>query len=185
MLEYSKEEKIDCFNIDYFSSEENKIEIKISTNCFIPQTRSFYFKSKRDQRKLESFLKHLPEDRAMLQYKDKLSVFFLNREFESLVEGGRKCITHRDVENYLKNLNVFDPATTDTIGESCAQEERFDVLKKIMNEKSNVLYKIFSKYSETINNDEYMTEKNLSEFLEEHQNENLEKSEIPRDRSSS
>ena len=78
----------------------------------------------------------------MLPYKEKLSFFFLNREFESLVEENENVIRKEVMENYLKNLNVFDSAILYKIEESCDRDEWFTLMNRIMreqNKKGNVL----------------------------------------------
>ena len=53
-LERNVLEKIDCFKIDDYDSEENSIRIKIATNSFIPQNLSFYFSEERNVSQLSA-----------------------------------------------------------------------------------------------------------------------------------
>ena len=176
--------KVDCFKIDGYNLEENCIDIRIASNSFIAQTLSLYFKRVSDQRKLELFSDILKDDRRMLPYKDKLSFFFLNREFESMVdEKDASAIPIEAMKEYFKNLNVFDPDTLGKIGESCDREEWFTLMNRIMreqNKEDDILYKIFKKYSQECDEEKYMFADNLAEFLKHHQNETLENAQASR-----
>ena len=137
-LEYLEKnicEKIDCFHIDYFLSVENRIEIKISTNTYIPQTQSFYFKNHQHFRKLESFLKDLHKDRSKIP-KDQLFSYFLNREFESLAKNCKTPIPCADVKKYVQNLNVFDDSLLYRIDKVCTQKEWCTLLNKIIKKRN-------------------------------------------------
>ena len=178
MLEFAGE-RVDCFKIDYFSCIENKIDIIVTTKCFIPETRTFFFKCQRDRRKLESFLKHLKEDKEQLRCRRRSSLTFLHREFECLAGPGRNHLAHRDVENYLKNLNVFN-VHANLVREFYNIDQFSMLIRNILNEKSDFLFKIFTKYSQTWNGGKYMPEDNLARFVNIHQNENLDCSQLMR-----
>ena len=76
---------LDCFDIDSFVSKDKSIEIKIASNSFISESKVLNFKDPENQRKLETFLCFILEERRHLPYKEKLCFFYLNREFDSLV----------------------------------------------------------------------------------------------------
>ena len=119
---------IDCFKIDGYNTTEDSVDIRIASTAFLPQSIVLYFKRSNDKEMFEIFLDNLENKRRNLPYRDKLSFFFLNREFESLVDA------KQPVREYLKNLNVYESHTLDSVGEYCNEEEYFHLMNKILSE---------------------------------------------------
>ena len=136
-LEYWREndaenkEKIDCFNIDRFSEHtgiKSSIEIHSSSHTFLPETVRFYFNNQEDFEKVGLFLTNLSERRMKMDYKEEISWFYLNREYEMLMRVEMLILNTEKiwtdgvmnectVRAYLKNLNVTDEKIFQMISE--------------------------------------------------------------------
>ena len=124
-------EKIDCFNIDRFSEHtdtidttgiNSSIEIYSSSHTFLPESVRFYFNNQEDFEKLALFLTNLTERRMKMDYKEQISWFYLNREYEKLMPRTEQIWTdgvmkEDTVRAYLKNLNVTDEKIFQMISE--------------------------------------------------------------------
>ena len=169
MLECRGAEKIDCFNIQDFTSEQNRIAIQVLTIHFIPTSRFFFFRSKRNQNLLESFLKHLQQDKTQRNYRRKSITIFLTREFELIAGSGRKYVHCQDVQNYFKKHNIFAPIIPS--GRFSSYQDFSTVVKNIMARKSEVLRTIFTRYSETVEGQQFILEDMLALFMRQHQHQ--------------
>ena len=175
---------IDCFKIDGYNTTEDSVDVRIASTAFLPQSIVLYFKRSNDKEMLEIFLDNLENKRRNLPYRDKLSFFFLNREFESLVDAKQPAAIRTDVvREYLKNLNVYESHTLDSVGEKCNEEEYFHLMNKILSEQDkndDHLYKIFEKYSSEYDGEKYFFINNYTEFMKHHQKESLDNDQASR-----
>ena len=153
------------------------LEIMLATTHFLLQGRKFYFLINEDRKKLAVYLDHNRTEQRMMTYTNQLSFYCQNREFHALTAHGRMDSEGRlhvnSILDYYKNMNT--PVPKELIPQNdCSFEEWQKLYNEMMaNSRSSILERIFNRYSIEENNTRLMSEKSLSEFLKNHQKEDV------------
>ena len=159
-------QKLDCFTIAYFNSENKRTELKISGNFFIPESQKIYFRRTKDQRTFELFLNYLLTSNKSSADNIHLSAIFLKREFDNLEDEEGEGMTAND---YFENRNITKLETSE---EGCTFEDwsaHLHGFMKFQRETCDLLNTIFKRFSEEYDFQNFMQKNSFSKFLKDYQ----------------
>ena len=148
----------------------------VGPNQFLPIKQEFFFSSKQKWRKLEVFLEHSREMIRQMTYTNDLLNMYQHREFNALLpDPDAEEVDQKAVQKYFRDAGVKIPNNylPDKRNKFKFEDWKKLYVDKLAEQTSDSLRKVFTKFSSWIdeNEDRLMTEANLADFLEKHQQE--------------